>query len=439
MPSGLSRRQLWLELPRSGRREVSAVLVASGVSTAGNSIHIVAAALLALELSKTPASVPLIALVGTIPPLLLIALVRIVAARYGGRRVLIAIDFLQFALAATLPILALMGFLEVWQVFAQELLMACCSAFYAPASRSWSSEVGDSEDKLTLVNTLLSSVMQVSSMIGWGIGGALASLFSPLGAIAINAVTFLISALVQTWGFWGRIRSPGTIPLADLTTGPVVRMKLLPLVRTVFDRSRAGALARSLVVILMAQRLQFSLFVVFLTVAVQVGEAIVGVANAAYSIGAALGAALAAGGVVGLWIRRHPTAGVIGMFAALAIFTFSTSAAGAIVVYGVVGLLSTSVVILQSLLQDARRNAASDTFAALGAVQALMNMFALAALSGLLLFLPVRTTYVLVVVFCGLVAVLFLLLHSRTQEPEEGNTIAAPLGTGGDLPQEKFP
>lgn len=357
---------------------------------------------------------PLIALVGTLPPLLLVGVVRKVVRRFGGRRVLITIDFISCLLAASLPLIALTGILELWQVYAQELLMACCSAFYAPASRAWSSQIAHSEESLNLTNTLLGSVMQVASVIGWGVGGLLSAQLSPLGAIAINGLTFLLSALVQTWGFWGQIRIRNAA-LDPHKTIPVSPMKLIPLLRSIFDRSRAGSLARSLVVILMAQRLQFSLFIVFLTLAVQVSESVVGVANAAYSVGAAAGAALATGGAIGLWLRRHPTGGVIAMFVALLAFGLAPSAGVAIPVYAGVGLLSTSVIVVQSLLQDLRRDSASDTFAALGAVQSLVNMIALAVLSLILIVLPVRTTYLVVVAICGSLAIIFLLGSHRSR------------------------
>lgn len=404
----LSRRVLWRQLPAVSRRELSSVLIGSGASTAGNSVHIVAAALLALQLSGAPASVPLIALVGTLPPLLLIGVVRAVVRRFGGRRVLIAIDFVSCVLAASLPLIALSGTLELWQVYAQELLMACCSAFYAPASRAWSSQIARSEASLNLTNTLLGSVMQVAGVIGWGVGGWLSVQSSPLGAMTVNSATFLLSALIQTWGFWGRIRVDNAArDPRELT--PLLSLRLIPLLRSTFDGSRAGYLARSLVVILMAQRLQFSLFIVFLTVAVQVSESIVGLANAAYSVGAAAGAALATGGAIGLWIRRHPTGGIIAMFGSLLAFGLAPSGVVAIPVYAGVGLLSTSVIVVQSLLQDLRRESASDVFAALGAIQSLLNMIALAVLSLLLIILSVRTTYVVVIVVCGTLAILFLL------------------------------
>ncbi|MEU2728569.1 MFS transporter [Streptomyces griseoviridis] len=439
-----SRREMWAALPSHGRRELLSVLVATGGSFIGNSIHIVASALLAIELSGSAASVPLIALIGTLPPLLLVTPVRRCVRRYGGRKVLVSIDVLSTCLIATLPLLSLVGAVQLWQVYALELLTACCSAFYMPASRDWTSDIGGDESSLRYVNSALGSVMQVASVVGWGLAGVLVSALTPVGAIAVNAATFALSSLVQWWGFrgTGKRRDRGTPAPHETSDGPTdptppqnpqKPLSLLVLLRSVFDRSPAGRLAQALVVVVMTQRLQFSLFVVFLTFAIHVPESAIGVTNAVYSVGAAVGGALVAGGRSGDVLRRHPTAGIALFFAALAAFALSTTVMIAIPLYAVLGVLSASVVVLQTLLQDARRvTGGGDTFAALGAVQALVNMVALAALGLLLVVLPVRSVYLIVVAVCAVVTLSLLRRNGSrpygTAAPRTAATEGAPGG-----------
>jgi len=414
MPSTESRRNIWQNLPRAGQRERIGVYVASASSTFGNSVHIIAAALLALKLSRSAASVPVIALVGTVPPLLLVNVVRRAVAHAGARRVLVVIDLVSCVSAASLPAMAVFSRLDLWEVYVQELLLACGSSFYSPASRAWSSDISHSKADLVLTNSLLGGVTQGAKLVGWGFGGLLSATLGPLGAISVNSASFLLSATIELWvfgqGFAVRTAdSAGTDRSAQGSFPELGR-----LVRTTFDGSRAGALARSLIAIGIAQRVQFSLFVVFLTLSVHVSESGLGVANALFSAGAALGASLVAGGVTGWWTRRHPELPVAMMFATLLVFGLSVSPWMAVPIYGLVGVMSASVTPIQCLLQDARRSSSGETFATLGAAQALANMVALGGLSLALLHLSVRMTYLGAMALCGSLTVLCLLSGRRT-------------------------
>jgi hypothetical protein len=415
MPSRDSRRGIWHHLPRAGQRERIGVYVASASSTFGNSVHIIAAALLALKLSGSAASVPVIALVGTVPPLLLVNVVRRAVAHASVRRVLVVIDLVSCVFAASLPVIAVFSRLDLWEVYVQELLLGCSSSFYSPSSRAWSSDISHSEADLVLTNSLLGGVTQGANVVGWGVGGLLSATLGPLGAISVNSASFLLSAAIQLWvfsqGFAVRIADNAGID----RSAPVRIADLGRLVRTTFGGSRAGALARSLIAIGIAQRLQFSLFVVFLTLAVHVSESALGVANALFSAGAALGASLVAGGVTGWWARRRPELPVAMMFATLLVFGLSMSPWMAVPIYGLVGVMSASVTPVQCLLQDARRSSSGETFATLGAAQALANMAALGALSLVLLHLSVRATYLGAMALCGSLTVLCLLSGRPTQ------------------------
>ena len=123
------------------------------------------------------------------------------ADRFDRRRILVATQSAMFALAAVLGLLTLTGVVALWHVWAFALLLGCVTAFDAPASQTFVSELVGEEDLSNAVG-LNSTSFNVARMVGPAIAGVLLSSLGTGWAFMVNALSYL-AVLFALW----RLRS----------------------------------------------------------------------------------------------------------------------------------------------------------------------------------------------------------------------------------------
>ena len=131
------------------------------------------------------------------PHILLLPFTGSAADRFDRRRILVATQSAMFVLALTLGLLTLTGVVALWHVYAFALLLGCVTAFDAPASQTFVSELVGDRDLSNAVG-LNSTSFNVARMVGPAIAGVLLSSLGTGWAFMVNALSYL-AVLVALW------------------------------------------------------------------------------------------------------------------------------------------------------------------------------------------------------------------------------------------------
>ncbi len=122
--------------------------------------------------------------------------------RLRRRPIMIVADLGRALLLGSIPLAAVAGVLRIEQLYAVSFLAAILTTFFNVADRSYLPTLVD-PSRLVAANSALTGSASVAEFSAFGISGFLIQLFSAPIAIAVDAVSFLASAL-----FLGSIRRP---------------------------------------------------------------------------------------------------------------------------------------------------------------------------------------------------------------------------------------
>jgi MFS family permease len=115
--------------------------------------------------------------------------------RLRRRPVLIWADLGRAVLLGSIPVSFVLGTLQLWQLIAVAGLAAVLTTFFDAADNAYLPTIVERE-RLVEANSALAASGSVSEFVGFGISGFLVQLLTGPITIAINAVTYLVSALL---------------------------------------------------------------------------------------------------------------------------------------------------------------------------------------------------------------------------------------------------
>jgi len=137
--------------------------------------------------------------------------------RLRRRPVMVAADLGRAVLLGSIPIAAVFGALGMTQLLVVTFVAAAMTTFFDVADRSLLPTVVD-RDQLVSANSAISASESAAEFSSFAMGGFLVQLLTAPIAIAIDAVSFVISAVLIT-----RIRRPEPPPPAVSTREPVLK------------------------------------------------------------------------------------------------------------------------------------------------------------------------------------------------------------------------
>jgi MFS family permease len=177
------------------------------ISLFGSQITFLALPLTAvLVLNATPAQMGFLTAAGALPSLLVGLFVGVWVDHYRRRPILIAADLGRAALLITIPIVAAWGVLRIEHLYIVVLLAGTFGLFFDVAHRSFLPSLVKRE-QLIEGNSKLEMSRSVAEIVGPGVAGGLVQLVTAPIAMAVDAISFLMSAL-----FLGLIRTPEPAP-----------------------------------------------------------------------------------------------------------------------------------------------------------------------------------------------------------------------------------
>ena len=115
--------------------------------------------------------------------------------RWDLRRVLVGTQLVQGVVVLSLPVAAHVGWLSVWLVLTVMPLLSLLNQFVYPAQSAALPRIVDSE-QLVEANSLFTLAYQGTDMIANAAGGVLVALVGAVSLFALDAVTFVVAALL---------------------------------------------------------------------------------------------------------------------------------------------------------------------------------------------------------------------------------------------------
>ncbi|MGA5764017.1 MFS transporter [Nonomuraea bangladeshensis] len=176
-------------------REFRALWYAQGLSLLGDQLAQVALAVLVYHRTQSALATAAVYALTYLPSIVGGPLLAGLADRFARRGVMLACDLIRFALVAAMAL----PFMPFWTLCALVFLVVLLSAPFSAARAALLPEVLDG-DTYVIGSALQNMTNQAVQMLGFAVGGALIATMGPYRALALDAATFLGSALILASG-----------------------------------------------------------------------------------------------------------------------------------------------------------------------------------------------------------------------------------------------
>jgi MFS family permease len=322
-------------------RPLTKLLVGEFISGIGDWLYIVAIFVVIYRESGDPALVGLFGALRVIPYILLSVPAGLVADRFERRLVLLVSDLWRGAVMVVLTVLVAAN-APVLPIAALAILATCGSAFFYPAMGAYMPSLVTDERQLGPANSAWASLQNISFIFGPAIGGVLLALGGVTLAFVLNALTFIVIAVIL-WTLPREVKPavPANVQTVD---APEASSDLAPQPRPRVPRVPLAGLGIIQVIVGFLDTGMQVLTVILAIKVLNTGEAGNGYLNAAIGVGGLIGALGS-----GVLVLRRSLGGPL-LIGALT-FGVGLAALGAIPVL-LVALVSIAVAYAGALLLD---------------------------------------------------------------------------------------
>ncbi|MFB9473700.1 MFS transporter [Nonomuraea salmonea] len=162
-------------------------------SAFGDALTPLAIAFAVLHLTGSPVDLGIVVLSTRLPIIVLTLVGGAAGDRFPRRTIMLAADLVRFATHGVTAALLLTGAAQLWMLVALQLVAGAGTAFFNPAAVGLVTSL-TAKEHLQAANSLLSISRSTVSILALGTAGALVALVGPGWAIAVDALTFLLSA-----------------------------------------------------------------------------------------------------------------------------------------------------------------------------------------------------------------------------------------------------
>jgi len=200
-------------------REFRLLFGGQAVSVLGDRTVAVALAFAVLEVGGSVSDVGLVLAAGTFPLVATVLVGGVVADRAPRRTVMVAADLVRVVSQGTMAVLLITGTAEVWMLALLAGVTGVATGFFGPASTGLLPEVVLAK-QLQPANALRASAASAGEILGPIMAGLLVATTSAGWAIAVDAVTFAVSAAcLAMLRVPTRVAAQGSSFAADLREG----------------------------------------------------------------------------------------------------------------------------------------------------------------------------------------------------------------------------
>ena len=176
-----------------GNRNFRRLWMAQIVSELGDWFYTLSIYTLLLQLTGRASSVALALILQVLPQTLVGPVAGVINDRLRRKHVMIFADLVRFAVV--LSMLLVRSASMVWLVYVLLVAETVMAAFFEPARNAVISNIAG-EGELLVANTLSSATWSMNLLIGAAVGGVVAAFFGRNAVFTLNALSFLVSALL---------------------------------------------------------------------------------------------------------------------------------------------------------------------------------------------------------------------------------------------------
>lgn len=216
MKSGGARFAAWSVLRESTFRRF---FIGQATSLLGDGMTAVALSFAVLDLTGSATDLGLVLAARAVPMVATLLIGGVIADRFARRRIMVTADLVRLVSQGTMAVLLIGGDARIWQLAALQAVQGVASAAFNPASTGLIPSLV-SGPRLQQANALRGLAYSGGSIAGPALSGLLVVVFGPGWAIAVDAATFGVSALMLSGlPVEGRRAAPATTFLHDLREG----------------------------------------------------------------------------------------------------------------------------------------------------------------------------------------------------------------------------
>jgi MFS family permease len=176
-------------------RDFRLLFAAQGVSIVGDAIDGIAIAFAALAVTGSASGIGFVLAARALPLVAFLLLGGLAADRLRRQRVMLSSDLVRGAVQAGTAVLLASGHASLGSLIALQAVYGAGEAFFRPALGGIVPQTV-SRDVLQQANALLGMTPSAGIVLGSALGGILVALLGTAGAIAVDAATFGVSALL---------------------------------------------------------------------------------------------------------------------------------------------------------------------------------------------------------------------------------------------------
>jgi DHA3 family tetracycline resistance protein-like MFS transporter len=177
-------------------RDFRLLVVAAIVSLLGDGFFYVALAWQVYAISNVPIALSLVGLAWTLPQVLFLLLGGVFSDRFDRRRLMIGADLVRALAIGLMGALSVLGWIELWHLAILIALVGVGDAFFNPASTAIVPDLV-AEERLPAANALSGMYRPLMfRLLGPAIAGFVVAYAGPGPAFAIDALSFIVSAVV---------------------------------------------------------------------------------------------------------------------------------------------------------------------------------------------------------------------------------------------------
>ncbi len=180
------------------RKNRNFVLLSAGkvVSLLGDQIYLIALAWYILNVTHSPVAAGLLFMMGALPAVLIGPFTGVLADWFERRTILVTMDTARGVLVGVLAGLLWLQAMPLWLLFLGSFLLGTFGSVFNPASSALVPNIV-AESQYARASAIDQFVWSVCSLIGFTAGGVLFSVFGIAAVFAINALSYVISGVLE--------------------------------------------------------------------------------------------------------------------------------------------------------------------------------------------------------------------------------------------------
>ncbi|WYL98456.1 MAG: MFS transporter [Gloeotrichia echinulata CP02] len=169
------------------------LFIGENISLLGDQFYLVALPWLTIQLTNSPISLGAVLMANAIPRALLMLIGGVISDRFSVRFIMLISNTCRIVLTVLLTALVISQTTQIWHLYIFAIIFGFVDGFFIPALESIIPTLV-TEEQLPASNTLNLVSGQIIMLIGPGLGGLLIANIGVGVALAIDAVTFILSA-----------------------------------------------------------------------------------------------------------------------------------------------------------------------------------------------------------------------------------------------------